>query len=246
MIYKEEFKIQSKDIGKNNCIKNIGILEIFENIATHHSDMVGYGPNDIETTKIAWILLDWKLQVLKRPRYGQVLKVNTWGRSIAGKLKKTYTYRDFEIYDEENNLSVIGTSKWAIVNAETGKLMKIEDDVIKKYEIEDKNVFNIDELDKIKSQEVFSNEIVYQVSRRDIDLNGHMHNLYYLDLAYEALPEEVYEMRPFDNVRIQYKRELKIGDIVKCKYTFEDNRHIISMCDGEDKIHAIVILGCES
>lgn len=242
MIYREEFKIQSKDIGKGNCIKNRGILEIFENIATHHSDLVGYGPNDIETTHIAWILLDWKLQVIKRPRYGQVLNVNTWGRTIGGSIKKAYTYRDFEIYDEENNLCVIATSKWVVINAETGKLLKIEDDVIKKYEIEDKNVFNIDELDKIKSQEFCSNEIVYKVSRRDIDLNGHMHNLYYLDLAYEVLPEEVYEMRPFDNVRIQYKRELKIGDIVKCKYTFDNNQHIISICDEKDKIHAVVIL----
>lgn len=242
MIYNEKFKIQSKDIGKQNCIKNRGILEIFENIATHHSDIVGQGPNNIDTTGITWVLLDWKLQVLKRPKYGQILDVNTWGRSIGGKVKKTYTYRDFEIYDEENNLSVIGTSKWAIVNIETGKLMKIENDIIKKYEIENKNVFNVDELDKIISPEVFSNEIIYQVSRKDIDLNGHMHNLYYLDLAYEVLPDDVYEMRPFDNVRIQYKREVKIGDILKCKYTFENNQHIISMCNEDGKIHAIVVL----
>ena len=241
MIFKENFKIQLKDIGKGNFVKNKGILEILENIATHHSDMVGYGPNDIETTGITWILLDWKLQVLKRPKYGQILSVNTWGRTINGEIKKVYTYRDFEIYDEGNNLCAIATSKWAIVNINTGRLMKIDDEVIKKYKIEDKNVFKYNELDKIKAPETFSNEITYKVSRRDIDLNGHMHNLYYLDLAYEVLPEEIYEKRPFDNVRIQYKKEVKIGDILKCKYTFEDDKHIINIC-SEDKIHAIITL----
>lgn len=241
MIFKENFKIQLKDIGKGNFVKNKGILEILENIATHHSDMVGYGPNDIETTGITWILLDWKLQVLKRPKYGQILSVNTWGRTINGEIKKAYTYRDFEIYDEGNNLCAIATSKWAIVNINTGRLMKIDDEVIKKYKIEDKNVFKYNELDKISAPETFSNEITYKVSRRDIDLNGHMHNLYYLDLAYEVLPEEIYEKRPFDNVRIQYKKEVKIGDILKCKYTFEDDKHIINIC-SEDKIHAIITL----
>lgn len=241
MIFKENFKIQLKDIGKGNFVKNKGILEILENIATHHSDMVGYGPNDIETTGITWILLDWKLQVLKRPKYGQILSVNTWGRTINGEIKKVYTYRDFEIYDEGNNLCAIATSKWAIVNINTGRLMKIDDEVIKKYKIEDKNVFKYNELDRIKAPETFSNEITYKVSRRDIDLNGHMHNLYYLDLAYEVLPEEIYEKRPFDNVRIQYKKEVKIGDILKCKYTFEDDKHIINIC-SEDKIHAIITL----
>lgn len=242
MIFKEEFKIQSKDIGKGNCIKNRGILEILENIATHHSDMVGYGPNDIEKNGITWILLDWKLNVIKRPKYGQLLNVNTWGRTVDGEIKKTYTYRDFEIYDEENNLCAIATSKWVLINIETGKLIKIDKEVIEKYEIEDKNVFNTAELDKINILENFSNEIEYKVSRRDIDLNGHMHNLYYLDLAYETLPEEVYEKRPFDDVRIQYKREVKIGENIKCKYTFENERNIIAICNEENRVCAIICL----
>ena len=243
MIFKENFKVQLKDIGKENYIKNIGILEILENIGTHHSDISGYGPNDIERTGVSWVLLDWKLQVLKRPKYGQTLYVNTWARTTGGEIKKTYTYRDFEIYDEENNLRVIGTSKWVLVNIETGRITKIDEQVIEKYEPENKNVFNIDELDKIKTPETFSNEIEYKVSRRDIDLNGHMHNLYYLDLAYEALPEEVYEKRPYDNVRIQYKKEIKLGDIIKCKYTFCNDEHIITISSKDDtKIHSIIIL----
>ena len=37
-----------------------------------------------------------------------------------------------------------------------------------------------------------------------------MHNLYYLDLAYEALPEDIYNnKRPFNNVKIVYKKEIK-------------------------------------
>lgn len=239
MIFKEKFKMQLKDIGKENYIKNRAILEIFENIGTYHSDMAGYGPNDIEKTGVSWVLLDWKLQVLKRPQYGQTLNVNTWGRTM----KRSYTYRDFEMYDEQNNLCVIGTSKWVLVNADTGKITRISEEILKKYQIEEKNVFNIEELDKLKVPETYSLEMNYQVCRRDIDLNGHMHNLYYLDLAYEVLPQDVYEKRPFDSVRIQYKKEVKLGDIIKCRYTFEDGKHIITICsDDETKVHAIIIL----
>ena len=245
MILKEKFKIQSKDTGKNNLIKNRGILEILENIGTHHSDIAGYGINDMERTGISWVLLDWKIQVFKRPKYGQILDVSTWGRTIKGKTKKTYTYRDFEIYDEQKNLCVIGTSKWAIIDIKTGKLLKLEDEIMDKYEIEEKDVFNIGELDRLKAPDNFSNEITYKVSRRDIDFNGHMHNLYYLDLAYEVLPEEIYEQRPYDNFRINYKREVKYGDIIKIKYTFEGDKHIITICraDNERFINAIIILG---
>ena len=239
MIFKEKFKMQLKDIGKENYIKNRAILEIFENIGTYHSDMAGYGPNDIEKTGVSWVLLDWKLQVLKRPKYGQTLNVNTWGRTM----KRSYTYRDFEMYDEQNNLCVIGTSKWVLVNSDTGKITRISEEILKKYQIEEKSVFNIEELDKLNIPETYSSEMNYQICRRDIDLNGHMHNLYYLDLAYEVLPQNVYEKRPFDSVRIQYKKEVKLGDIIKCRYTFEAGNHIITICsEDETKVHAIIIL----
>lgn len=243
MIFKEEFKIQLKDIGKENYIKNIGILEMFENIGTHQSDIAGYGPNDIKEKGISWVLLDWKIQVFKRPKYGQNLKINTWARTINGEVKKTHTYRDFEVYDEQNNLCIIGTSKWVLVDINTGRITKIDDEVMKKYNIENKSIFNIGELDKISVPKHFSKEITYKVARRDIDLNGHMHNLYYLDLAYETLPQDVYEKRPFDEFRIQYKKEIKFGDIIKCKYTFVNNEHIVTIFNEDStKIHAIIIL----
>jgi len=239
MIFNEKVKIQLKDIEKENYIKNKGILEIFENVATHHSDLVGYGPNSINETGISWILFDWKIKVIKRPKYGQTLSINTWGRMK----KKVYTYRDFEMYDEENNLCVIGTSKWAIVNINTNKIEKITEEIYEKYQLEDNSVFDTIELEKIKEQEEYSKELVYQVCRRDIDLNNHMHNLYYLDLGYEVLPEEVYKKRPFDNVRIQYKKEVKIDDIIKCKYTFDNNEHIITIWNNDStRVHAVITL----
>lgn len=206
MIYEEKFKTALKDIDKNNLIKNRAILEILENIGAYHSDLVKYGANEIETNRSAWVLLDWKLKVIKRPKYGQTLDVRTWGRNV----NKFFTYRDFEIYDESGELCVIATSKWTLVNIDNKKLVRLDGEVMDRYKIEEKSVFNEKNLDKIKLPDEFLSSIDYEVIRKDIDINRHMHNLYYLDLAYEAMPEEVYEQRPFDNVRINYKKEIKL------------------------------------
>ena len=119
MIYKKQFEIGLKDIGKNNEITNTALLERLENIAAYHSDSAGYGVNTVEQTKVTWVLLEWKLQVIKRPKYGQNLNVCTWGRCM----KKAFTYRDFEIRDKENNLCVIGTSKWVLVDINTNRIV---------------------------------------------------------------------------------------------------------------------------
>lgn len=206
MIYTENFKMSLKDIGKQNKIKNRAILEILENIAGYQSDYVGFGANETVKTKIAWVLLDWKLEVIKRPTYGQTLQVKTWGRNM----NKFFTYRDYEIYDGNNELCIIATSKWTLLNIEKRKMVRLTEELIEKYKPEEKSVFLDEKLDKIKIPTKFISNIKYKVIRKDIDLNKHMHNLYYLDLAYEALPEDVYAKRPFDNVRITYKKEIKL------------------------------------
>lgn len=206
MIYTEKFKMGAKDIGKDNKIKNRAILEMLENIATRHSDEVGYGIKGVEKTKLSWILLDWKLEVINRPKYGQTLTINTWAKGV----EKFFTYRDYEIYDENNNLCVIATSKWVLINLENGKMTRLTTEIIDPYKPEEKNVFPTEKLDKLEMPKEFTSDITYKVTRRDIDINNHMHNLYYLDLAYEALPEEVYQARPFNHIRITYKKEIKL------------------------------------
>ncbi len=240
MIYKEKVKIGLKDVWKGNKVSNKAILEFLENVAAYHSDMVGYGINTSEETGVSWILLDWKVKVIKRPEYGKTLDIHTWSRKIL----KFYAYRDFEIYDDENNLCVIATSKWLLINNKTGKIEKVEEKMANSYESEtSKSVFEEHDIEKLKAPLHYENSIIYQTRRKDIDIIGHMHNLYYLDLAYEAMPEEAYNMRPFDEIRIMYKKEIKLGEIVNCKYSYENNKHIIVIQSEDEKtLHAIIEL----
>ena len=239
MIFKEKFKMGLKDIDKNNLLKNRAILEYLENIGSYHSDVAGYGAEYTEKTGIAWVVLGWKLKVLKRPQYGQELEIHTWAKLGS----KVATFRDFEIYDNNQNLCAIATSKWTMVDIRKGKITKIDDDVINAYEVETKNVFPELELEKLKIPSDFEYKTEYTIKRKDIDINGHMHNLYYLDLAYEALPEEIYEKRPFDNVNIQYKKEIKLGEKVICKYAKVENKYNVTIFSEDEKnVHAIVEL----
>lgn len=240
MIYKEKFKIGLKDVWKGQEISNRAILEYLENIAAYHSDSIGYGVNTTNETHLTWLLLDWKVKIIKRPRYGQLLDIHTWSRHFV----KCYAYRDFEIYDDENNLCVMASSKWLLINNLNGKICKIEKEMGDKYNSEpDKSVFDEKDIEKLKAPNSYEKCIRYEIKRKDIDVIGHMHNLYYLDLAYETLPEAVYEKRPFDNVRIMYKREIKYGETVICKYSKVENKNVVVINSEDEKIlHAIIEL----
>lgn len=240
MILKHEFEISFRDVGKSNKITNSALLNMLEDIAGMHSNQVGYGLNNIAQTGVTWILLNWKLRIFSRPTYGQTLEVETWARKSV----KFYTYRDFRVYDKNHNLVAIATSKWALLDATTMSITRITPELLTLYDPENIAVFeNEPEPNKLSIPEEVIREYTYQVARRDIDINQHMHNLYYLDLAYEALPDEIYTNNEFNQVEIMYKKEIKLGETIKLLYScIEQNHFIVIKSLDNTTLHAIIQL----
>lgn len=238
MIFEQNYKVRIEDVGRDHKITNKALLGLLEDTACLHADYAGYGVMNVEKTGLVWLLLDWKLQVIKRPQYLEKINVKTWSRYT----NKCYSYRDFEVYNENNEKVAIATSKWVLVDVNKGRIIKVEDDLLAKYEPETgKSVFNILELDKIKEPEAYEKNQYYMPRRSDIDMNNHMHNLAYLELAYEMLPEEVYQKNQFNNIRIHYKKEVKYGEKLLCKYIMQDGKNIITIKDEEDKnLHSYI------
>lgn len=71
------------------------------------------------------------------------------------------------------------------------------DEEIKKIELPD--------LDNLPDN-IMVTEKPYLIQRRDIDINGHLHNVSYLEAALEAVPEDIYKNVDFNYIRIEYKR----------------------------------------
>ena len=238
MILENEYTVKLSEIGKGNKATNKTILSYFEDIGGIHSNKAGYGVFEIEQTHLSWILLGWRLHVIRRPKYAEKVKINTWSKGVI----KLYTYREFEVYDEQEYLIIKASSNWLFLDTEKGRIVRIEPELIEKYGPEpDKAVFGIEEFDKVKEPEQYQHVTEYTVRRADIDVNNHMHNLNYIELANEALPEDVYRGALFNDVKITYKKEIKLGETVKCKYAFKDDKHIVVVkSEDEDVLHAII------
>lgn len=239
-IYSHKLTINFSDVNQNNQLSNKGILRLMQEVAGIHSGTLGYGVNDVPKTGLAWLLLNWKLKVFSRPNTNAELTINTWTRSE----NPLFSYRDFEVYDTNNNLIAIATSKWVLFNVNKKSITKLTPEIKEKYACIDKFAFENSFNEKLKEPQNLEFVMDYTIQRRDIDTNHHVNNLNYLDYAYEALPEDVYFNINFSNVEIMYKHEAKLGDTISVFYSnTEENNHIISIKDKEGKkLHAIVNL----
>lgn len=239
MFVENKFYVGLRDINNLQELKNTGLLSYLEDVACMHSEIAGYGVTKIEEVKRTWILLSWKIKVIKRPKFNDVLNVKTWSRCID----RFYAFRDFRVYNQNEELVCIATSKWIFINTENEKIVKVSDEVASKYKPEKESVFEETDLPKLNEPKEFINKIDYKITRNMIDINKHLHNIYYMDIAKEALPEDVFFSNELNEFEIMYKREIKLGETVKVIYSKEEDYHYVTIKDeNETLIHAIIRL----
>ena len=238
-IFERSVRVDIGKVNSNGLITNKGMLSLLENVACMHSDMAGYGIMDIPTTHLSWVQLNWKVKIFRRLNYDEVVTIKTWARNTT----KISTLRDFEVIDGNGKTVCIATTKWTLTNIDTQSITKITDDIINNYSPEEKSILPDYEFKRLEVPTEFSNEYVYTTQRRDIDVNKHMHNLNYLDLAYETLPEDVYLNEEFNNIEIMYKTAIKLGDTSKCLYAYKDGKHVVTIKSMDEKVlHCIINL----
>lgn len=242
-IYEDFYKVNFMHTGFKGEMSNKSFLSIMENLAEAHSAYCHISFSDLKKYDLSWVILNWKLKVFKRPKADETLRVQTWCTGF----NKILIYRDFNVFNEKNELCAIATSKWCMVNISLGKMAKLPDDIDKKYHIVYTNkVFDENDIPKILiPNENYVDCDTYKIRRFDIDINKHVHNLNYLNFAMEVLPFDVFIGKELNNVEICYKKEIKYGETIKSFLYVENNpinaKENDTIKETDNKIYTIVI-----
>lgn len=225
-------RVAYSDLGPDGLLSRAGLLRSLQEAASIASDDVGYGLKDIPRTGVHWILASWRLEMAARPGWRAELEVETWPRALEG-FSSERDYLVWDVTDGTRRLAARGTSKWFLLNAETGKLARVTEQVRAAYSLGEEVLFR----DPIPKKGVSPADAVVAfqttVGRRDIDTNLHVNNIHYLDYAVEALPEEVYQALP-DTVDVVFRKQILLGTSIRCLYSrTEDGKHLVEIRSGQ-------------
>lgn len=223
MSYSVCFRPGMEDLNPDLTVKNRCLLRLCEDTAGFHSDAVGDGLLHMGETNYAWILLAWNLRVLKRPRYGSPLTVITHPREIA----RVHAWRDFEIRDDAGDLAAEATSKWIVIQADTHSVIRVPEIMHTLYPEEPGNSLSGWRPGRLSEPEQPLAAAEAVIRPTDTDMLGHLHNLCYLDLAENMLPDQV--PGAFDHVTIVYKNEVRAGQQVRCLLAQEEEGHSVTI-----------------
>jgi len=235
MIIKKDFRVGFRCIYPDLKIKNESILNLFAEIAGVHSEKIGMG---FGTTNLRWLLTGYKVNIIERPMHGDDVTVVTW----SAKNNSAITSREFEVFNENGKLLMTANSNWVLVNFDTKHLEKITDEHILPYESEtEKTNFGQMKLPKILEPKNYEASYDFFVDWKWMDLNGHINNTYYVDIADHFLPDNVKEKLSSLSFEVLYKKEIPENTMIKCLYAeAEDAYYITFKSEDLSVLHAIV------
>lgn len=239
-VIERKYQIKHIDTGMDLKMSNRAFLSYLEDIASFHGNTIGASALNIEETRLTWIIMGWHVEIYQRPKFLDEITIRTWS---TGSYKKIYSFRDFEVFNSNGDLIAKASSKWILYNIDKQMPIRIPEELAEKFKPENSYVFGKQDVCTLKENQ-HKGEITYvhNVQKRDIDVNMHVHNVFYLDFANEALPMEVYKNVAFDKFDIIYKKQFVYGEKITCRLLSENDSSFVTLLDDDNITHAYLKL----
>lgn len=224
--FEKQYKINIYDVDTNHNCKFSTLVDYLWDVVISQSDYLGETNEGFVHNQCIWVLLKYDITIHKYPKYKDVITVDT---KVLGS-KKFYGYRQNTIKDSDGNIIAEVISTAILIDYEKRRPMKISPDQIKIYELDGEldEVPPLDDIPKIEKEDYIKD---YPIRFSDIDSNGHVNNVRYMEMAMDTLPRYILNEYQLFNIKVLFKKETTDGDTlhISSQIISDENDEIITV-----------------
>ena len=216
-IFEKQFLIRSTMVNASQHLRTSQLLTMLQDTATDHVTEIGMGKDKTMDRGLLWVIARQFVQIERIPHYDETVRLKTW----AGKHMHFLFPRYYEISDAEGQVIVRASAVWTLMDINTRAAVLPEKRGISVpgitigNEIPYHAVIGKFETDK-------HNE--FSVPYSYIDLNGHMNNARFFDLADDILPANGKRLK---ELRMEYHNEVEQGEVLKIDWTGTGSKYYL-------------------
>ncbi len=235
--YSKSYEVQYEHVDYTLKCKMTSIMNFLCDIGNSQSEEVGDTIERlVEKDKCVWVFYKYDIKINKYPKYRDIITIET--QSIG--FKKFYAYRGYTIKSSEGEVLGEAVALFFFISIARRRPVRIPEE---KYELygEDKNNPRDVEMEDVMKVEKVSNEKQFQIRYSDIDSNGHVNNVKYVELTLEAVPLEIMKDYTLTRTKIVFEKETKYGDVVTILTEVKEEKdneiktiHLIKSSDGRE------------
>ena len=231
-MYQLKSKVRYSEANAKATLTCHALLNYLQDASTLHSEELGESGAELREKKMAWVLSFWQICIEKMPKLSEDITVSTWPYSTKGLLG----LRNFCLHDAAGECLVKANSIWVLVDPDTGKIVRITDEVSSHYPDEPKLEMDYC-MRKIPIPAVYEEKERIHVPKYFIDTNHHMNNAKYVMVAEEYLPDN-FQVK---EIRVEYRKSAVFGDVIIPRVTITEKDATIVLVDESGNIYATML-----
>jgi medium-chain acyl-[acyl-carrier-protein] hydrolase len=196
------FPVRYQDSDPRLRVTPTALVGIMQEAAILHSEAVGRGIDYLSSRHLSWMIVQTRAQIIKPPVWRTRVQVTTWPSEMGRLLSR----REFILADEKGQPFLTATTLWAFMNTQKRRVTRVPAEVGDAYSVFEERALE----GPFRRPAHCANpqyEKSFVIRRWEIDFNGHVNNLRYLDWMLETLPDEVWEGYYICGLNIRYQKE---------------------------------------
>ncbi len=207
--WSESFSIRSYEVDPAGYASVQTICNLLQEAASNHAQHLGTSIESLEAHSLIWVLSRLHIEVHSYPGWRDVVRVQTWPSGTQG----IFATREFLVYNEQDELLVRGTSAWLLLHTERRKPVRPPAFILgvlagnEERALDDSFPRFALAFDPLEARR-------FTVRYSDLDVNGHVNNVRYIDWAVESVPQELFKNRRIAELEVVFRAETLYGDTV--------------------------------
>ena len=219
-IYRQELLLRSKHVDMYRRLRTSELMRLLQEASIRHTEELGMGRDKTLDRGILWVLGLQRMEITRMPEYDETVVLKSW----PGKTMHVLFPRYYSLETADGEPLLRASALWTLVDAEKRKMVFPEkagiviDGVVTGEEIP---------LPSPPSRLNFDHSSLFTVPYSYVDLNGHMNNTRYFDLA-EDVTGAAADGKTLASIQMEYVSEARLGQELKVLWGQEGTRYYVT------------------
>lgn len=231
-VYTTQLRLRNKDVNLHRRLRTSVLFELMQEASIRHTEELGMGREMTLDRGLLWMVTLQRAEIRRMPEYDELITLESWPGSTMHLLFPRY----YRVLDEAGSPLVSASALWALVDQATRRMIFPD-----RYGVIIDGLTTGNEITLPAPPRRAQNGAVsaFTVPFSYVDLNGHMNNTRYFDLAEDHIPAAA-EGRCLREIAVEYANEAKRGDELRVTVEEDGDTFYVSG-EAEKKIFRMLM-----
>jgi acyl-ACP thioesterase len=203
------FQINPQDVDFQFRVTMAAFTNILLSTAQFNADDNGFGLRRLNEMECSWVLSRMAIEMKRFPEQYEKIEVETWVEEVG----RANTTRNFCIRDEQNEIIANASSVWVFFDMQTRRAKDLLTLVgIHQFANGESGLIpRPTRLSSIDGEDYDGFKVKYS----DIDINGHVNSVRYVQWISDCFSLDCYRKCPVSRFEINYMNEMMYDDFVE-------------------------------